>query len=163
MARAAKRAMKTPVRAALTDASPLQAKVCDGMGAVKKEERGLFADDARRAFADSLDLDEAVRPGHGGENRWDYLLGHEASGEVIAVEPHSAKQDEVRAVIRKRAAAKEQLRPHLREGARITRWLWVASGAVHFANTERTRLALDQHGIEFVGKRVTSKHLPKGK
>ena len=49
---------------------------------------------------------------------------------------------------------------HLREGARVTKWLWVASGEVHFANTERTRHRLDQNGIEFVGTRVAARHLP---
>ena len=98
--------------------------------------------------------------GHEQANRWDYLLGHAPSGKVVAVEPHSAKQDEITTVINKRAAAREQMRAHLNDGARVAKWLWVASGKVHFANTEKARLRLDQHGIEFVGTKVTSKHLP---
>jgi 6-phosphogluconate dehydrogenase len=35
--------------------------------------------------------------------------------------------------------------------ARIAAWLWVASGKVHFADTEKVRRRLDQSGIEFVG------------
>lgn len=151
---------KTPVRAALQKDSRLLPLVVDGLGAVKNAHRDYFDTDIRQDFLDSLDLDEAVRPGHEQENRWDYLLGHTPSGEVVAVEPHSAKQDEITTVINKRSAAREQLKAHLRDGARVTKWLWVASGKVYFANTENVRLRLDQHGIEFVGTKVAAKHLP---
>ncbi len=151
---------KTPVRRALREGSALLSSVADGLGAVKRKHRDYFDDGVRREFADSLELDEAVRQDHEQENRWDYLLGHAPSGEVIAVEPHSAKQDEITTVIQKRTAAREQLEGHLREGARVTKWLWVASGKVHFADTEKARLRLDQNGIEFVGTKVAAKHLP---
>ncbi|HRI64872.1 MAG TPA: hypothetical protein PK156_11540 [Polyangium sp.] len=150
----------TPVRSALRERSPLRILVEDGLIAVKKTDRDCFDDKIRADFADSLDVDKAFERGHENENRWDYLLGHAPSGEVIAVEPHSAKQDEVSAVIRKRTAARQQLGPHLCNGAKISKWLWVASGKVHFANTEKTKLQLDQNGIELVGKKVLSKHLP---
>ncbi len=130
------------------------------MEAVSRSHRAYFDEAIRPTFADSLELDEAVRVGRERENRWDYLMGHSPSGEVIAVEPHSAKQDEITTVIRKRAAALEHLAEHLREGARVSKWLWVASGRVHFAATEKAKLRLDQNGIEFVGTRVTAKHLP---
>jgi hypothetical protein len=78
---------------------------------------------------------------------------------VIAVEPHSAKQDEISTVICKRKAAIEQLKGHLLDGARISKWLWVASGKVHFASTEKARIRLDQNGIAFAGTQVTKKHL----
>ena len=80
-----------------------------------------------------------MQPDHEQANRWDYLLGHAPSGNVVAVEPHSAKQDEITTLINKRVAAREQMRGHLRDGARVAKWLWVASGKVHFANTEKTR------------------------
>lgn len=152
---------KTPVRRALRHDSALLPSVADGLGAVKNAHRDFFDNAIRSTFADSLDLDEALKQGHEQENRWDYLLGHEPSGEVVAVEPHSAKQDEVTTVINKRSAARTQLEGHLREGSRVTKWLWVASGRVHFADTEKTKRRLDQNGIEFVGKKVTEKHLPR--
>jgi hypothetical protein len=155
-----KTAPKTPVRRALREGSALLSSVADGLGAVKKAHHGYFDEGVRRDFADSLDLDQAMRRGHEKENRWDYLLGHAPSGEVVAVEPHSAKQDEIPRVIQKRAAAREQLKGHLREGARVTKWLWVASGKVHFADTEKARRRLDQNGIEFAGTKVAAKHLP---
>jgi hypothetical protein len=120
----------------------------------------MFGDGVREAFDDSLDLDEAMRPGHDQENRWDYLLGHGASREVIGLEPHSARGDQVGTVIGKRKAAMTQLTGHLKTGARVSRWLWVASGRVLFADTERARRRLDQHGIQFVGTRLLQKHLP---
>jgi hypothetical protein len=129
------------------------------MDAVEKSHRGYFDEAIRSSFADSLELDEAMHADHDQENRWDYLLGHSPSDEVIAVEPHSAKQGQITTVIRKRAAARAQLAEHLRDGARISRWLWVASGKVHFADTEKAKRELDQNGIEFVGTKVLAKHL----
>jgi hypothetical protein len=153
-------APKTPVRRALHEHSALQRSVVDGLGAVKRVDRDYFDAKVRSDFADSLELDEAMRPGRDRENRWDYLLGHARSGEVVAVEPHSAREDQITKVIRKRTAAREQLKGHLRDGARVAKWLWVASGEVQFADTEKTRRQLDQNGIEFVGRRVMAKHLP---
>lgn len=155
-----KRVRKTPLRSALLVDSSLQPSVVDGLAAVKTAHRNHFEDTIRSSFADSIDLDEAVRPGREQENRWDYLLGHTPSGAVVAVEPHSAKQDEVTTVINKRRAAREHLKGHLRDNARVMKWLWVASGRVHFADTEKTRRLLDQNGIEFVGTKITAKHLP---
>lgn len=82
---------ETPLRRLLREGSQLQGSVKKGMDAVRRLDRERFDAAIRSAFADSLELDEAVRQGHDQENRWDYLLGHASSGEVIAVEPHSAK------------------------------------------------------------------------
>lgn len=103
-----------------------------------------------------------MKPEHAQESRWDYLLGHAPSGEVVAVEPHSARQDEISTIVRKLTAAKRHVRPHLREGVNVARWLWVASGKVQFANTEKAKLNLDQNGIQFVGRKVLAKHLGGG-
>ena len=151
---------KTPLRIALLEESSLRPLVVDGLGAIGAAHRGYFDLAIRPAFADSLDIDEALKPGHEHENRWDYLLGHSASGHLVAIEPHSAKQDEISTVIKKRSAAREQLKGHLHDGIRIAKWLWVASGKVHFADTEKARRLLDQNGIEFVGTKVSRKHLP---
>lgn len=155
-----KTAQSTPVRRALREESALLQRVEDGLGAVASCHLDYFDAAIRSAFADSLDVDEAMRPGHADANRWDYLLGHAGSQALIAVEPHSAKEEEISTVIKKRSAAIKQLGAHLRDGVKIARWLWVASGKVHFANTEQARFRLDQNGIEFVGRRVSPKHLP---
>ncbi len=151
---------RNPIRRALRDDSYLQTEVKDGFAAVKASHRDHFEESVRSTFVDSLDADEALREGHEQENRWDYLLGHQASQQLIAVEPHSAKQDEVSTIIRKRTAALEQLKAHLRDDAKVAKWLWVASGKVHFAETEKVKVRLDQNGIEFVGTKVLAKHLP---
>ena len=153
-------AAKTPLRASLREGSSLLPHVENGIGAVEGSHREYFDTSIRATFSDSLNLDQALQAGREQENRWDYLIGHAASGQVVAVEPHSARQDEISTVIKKREAAREQLRGHLRDGTKIARWLWVASGKVHFAATEKARLRLDQNGIEFVGKVVMAKHLP---
>jgi len=152
----------TPLRHTLREDSPLLPSVRDGLQALEAGHRDYIAGDIRAAFADSLNLDDAMRAGHENENRWDYLLGHAPSNEVVALEPHSAKQEEISRVVRKLAAAKGHLQDHLRDGARIKRWLWVASGKVQFADTEKTRRLLDQKGIQFVGTVVNAKHLPPG-
>ncbi len=155
-----KSARKTPIRRALLDESELLPRVADGLAALKKIDRECFEREIRNTFADSLDLDEAMRPGRDRDHRWDYLLGHHVSETVIAVEPHSAAQGEVSVVISKCARAKEQLRDHLRDGVKIAKWLWVASGKVTFSGIEKAARQLDQHGVEFVGTRVAAKHLP---
>jgi uncharacterized DUF497 family protein len=129
-------------------------------GAIKSDHRDYIGSSIRVEFADSIDLDEAMREGHEEENRWDYLLGHMPSKIVIALEPHSARDTEISTIIAKRKAAMKQLRPHLQTSARIASWIWVASGPVHFADTEKARRQLDQHGIQFVGRIMLSKHLP---
>lgn len=113
-----KKKKETPVCAALESTSRLRPEVRVGLGAVKVAHRNYLANDVRTAFGDSLDLDAAFQSEYPGENRWDYLLGHTATKEVIGVEPHSAKQDEISTVIRKRAAAKQQLYRHLKPGKR---------------------------------------------
>lgn len=154
------RSKQTPIRKALTRESELVPKVVDGISALKNADRTHIDEAVRNAFADSLDLDTALQEAHPQENRWDYLLGHSASGELVALEPHSAKEDEITTVIKKRKAAKQQLADHLEPSARVSKWLWVASGKVHFADTEKARRRLDQNGIEFIGSTVRAKHLP---
>lgn len=152
---------KTVVRAALREDSTLHRAICDGINAVAKNHRKYLEQAIRTHFDDSLDLDAALKAGREQENRWDYLLGHSPSGEVMGVEPHSAKQDEVSTVIKKREAALRQLRDHLRDGVYVSRWLWVASGNVQFADTEKERRRLDQNGIQFVGRTIREKDLKR--
>lgn len=154
----------TPVRQALRQNSSLRPRVEDGLGAVKRQQdRERFASSVRAAFADSLELDEAMREDHQQDKRWDFLLGHRPSKEVIAVEIHGARSEDVTAVIGKRTEALKQLRDHLAPGSRVSRWLWVASGRVHFAPTGKDLKRLDQNGIEFIGTPLLPKHLPKGR
>jgi len=131
----------------------------DGLGAVISSHRDYFDEGIRTSFADSLDVDQALKLGREQENRWDYLLGHEASRQVIGVEPHSAENSEITTVIKKLKAARRQLQEHLRDGVLVSKWLWVASGKVQFAPVEKATLQLAQSGIKFVGKKVTKKHL----
>jgi hypothetical protein len=137
------------------------AHVANGLGAMESSDVRAHVDPGiRNAFGDSLDIDSAFEPGHENENRWDYLLGHAPSRTIVALEPHSAKADQISTIIRKKDAASDQLRPHLRDGARVADWFWVASGDVDLPDTDKARRRLDQHGIRFVGKRLLEKHLP---
>ncbi len=149
----------TPVRAALVDNSHLLNLIQEGLGALKSSDKALIAAELRSAFLDSIDIDTGLRAGHDQENRWDYLLGHGAREVVVALEPHAARQGEIRTIIRKRRAALEQLRPHLRAGSKITAWFWVATGSVRFADTEKARRILDQNGITFVDRCLKRAHL----
>jgi hypothetical protein len=133
--------------------------VRDGLKALASQSRKLMADSVRAAVADSLDIDAAFARTHAEDNRWDYLLGHGPTSRVFALEPHSAHEGEISVVIKKKKAALQQLNAHLDPRARISRWLWVASGKVDFLSTEKAYLRLSQSGITFVGKGVQEKHL----
>lgn len=149
----------TPIRKALRTESALLPQVANGLGAVADGHRGRITEAIRSAFSDSLEIDENLRPGREQENRWDYLLGHAATACVVGLEPHSAKDEEVKTVILKRKQALEQLRPHLKDGAKVAAWFWVASGKNRFADTEKTRRLLDQNGIRFVCPELAAKDL----
>ncbi len=151
---------KSALRQALRGNSPLQSDIRDGLEALKRTDRNRFDQEIRADFKDSLALDEAMSADYPEESRWDYLLSHAPSANVVAVESHVAQGDQISAVIRKRSAARDQLRNHLQENARVSRWLWVASGKVLFADTEKVRRRLDQNGITFVGRTIMKKHLP---
>lgn len=149
----------TPIRTALQSKSSLHVLVQDGLGAIKTAHRPYFDESIRECFADSLDVDEAFRLGKEQENRWDYLLGMKEVSHLVGVEPHSAKQDEISTVIRKMKATREHLRDHLKNGTVIYKWIWVASGKIHFINIDKESLRLSQNGILFVGRTIKSKHL----
>jgi hypothetical protein len=154
----------TPVRNIFKEESFIKKLVKNGLEAVRRAHRRDYIDASIHSeFSDSVDLDEAFRSvGHDQENRWDYLLGHQNSIKVLALEPHSATTHEVTTLIAKKKAALNQLRSNLKQGAHIESWLWVASGKVQFADTEKARRQLDQQGIKFIGKKLLRKHLPNG-
>lgn len=137
----------------------LRKQVQNGLRAMNTKHTKYLDDAVRSSFADSLNLDAALQRRHPTDHRWDYLLGHAPSRSAIGLEPHSAKQDEVSTVIAKRCAALRHLRGHMRPGARVAAWLWVASGKVYFADTGKERRRLDQNGVTFVGTKVLEKHL----
>jgi hypothetical protein len=156
---AARKSKETPVRAALLVDSYLRAGVQDRIGAVKQTHRSFFAGSLQGLFVDSLDLDAALECEYPSDNRWDYLLGHSGTSQVVGVEPHSARAGEITTVVRKRKAALRQLAAHFKPGARVSKWIWVASGRVQFADTERVRRQLDQNGIKFSGAHQLAKFL----
>ncbi len=151
-----------PILKALNANSTLRAKVQTGLAALPKAHKDYVQADVRTAFVESLDLDAAMRDQHPQDNRWDYLLGLGMPAVVVALEPHSAKSDEVTTVITKKQQAERQLGEHLKPGARVGRWYWVASGKVHFAPSGKEPLRLAKAGITFVGTRLQQKHLPTG-
>jgi len=59
----------------------------------------------------------------------------------------SAKQGQITTVIQKKTAAKQQRTGHLKSGSRVSRWLWVASGNVQYADTNKARRRLDEAGL----------------
>jgi hypothetical protein len=137
----------------------LRPSVKTGLGAIIATHRGCFDETVKSLFADSLDIDEALKEGREQENRRDYLLGHKPSQQVIGVEPHSAANSEIATVIKKQTAARRQLQDHLCDGKHVAKWLWVASGKVHFLPMEKAIFRLAQSGITFVGRTITIKYL----
>jgi hypothetical protein len=148
----------SPVRDALEDESSLHPKVMDGLGAMKPKDKDCIDPAIRCEFQDSLDTDLAFIESNRQDHRWDYLLGHD-NQILVAVEPHSAKTDEISVVIRKRDALQQQMSSHLKGGKGISKWLWVASGRTDFQKVTQAQRKLSQHGITFVGRQVKAKHL----
>lgn len=156
--------MTTPIRAALIDGSSLEPLVCGGLQALERPHLRDHVHAAIKAeFADSLDIDKAFAAQHPSANRWDYLMGHTASGELVALEPHSATSGQISTVIAKLGNAKQQLSGHLRPGKRVSHWYWVASGKVDFVPLEKAKLRILNAGITFVGGMLLATHLPRAK
>lgn len=160
MSKKRKTNVNTPVRAGLLEDSRIQAMVMDGLGAIEEKDKDCFDKSIRKNFLDSLNLDAALLQEFNRDNRWDYLLGHAASRKIIAVEPHSGKDEEISVVIKKKEQAILQIRDHIRDGVKIDRWLWVSSGTVKFSSMDKAAMQLNQKGIEFVGRVVKPKNLP---
>jgi len=127
---------------------------------VERSHLAYIEKSIRPSFEDSLDIDKSFAKGHEQEHRWDYLLGHTDSGRIVALEPHSAHNKEITTVIKKREASIRHLRDHLKPGAHIAEWFWVASGKVDFLPMEKARIRLDNNGIRFVGTALLAKALP---
>ena len=100
----------------------------DGIGALEKDHRSYLADDIRGAFADSLNLDEAMREGHEQEHRWDYLLGHTPSAAVVALEPHSASSCGSRRDVWTEAIAISDLSRRQLPGEDVASWVTLERG-----------------------------------
>lgn len=150
--------MKTPVRAFLEPCPPLRDRVRSGLGALRQSHRVYIAREVRHSFDDSVDLDAALHSEHPRDNRWDYLLGWSVS-HVVALEPHSASNHEVKVVIAKRQHAREQLTARGVKASMIRKWFWVASGRNDLTPLDKKALVLSQHGITFVAPVLTARHL----
>lgn len=150
--------MSGPVSRALKG-SGLSRRIRPGLQGVSGTDHRYISEALRPRFLDSLDLDAATRPEHPDEARWDYLLGHDGTSQVVALEVHSAGTSNVGEVIRKRAASRHHLQAHLQPGETVAAWYWAASGRVDFAPHDKTINRLNQHGIQFVGGRLDQKHL----
>jgi hypothetical protein len=149
----------TPISDGLLSDSSLRGHLALGLAALTNADREHIERGLRPIFGDSLALDEATKADHPSDPRWDYLLGDTPSRAIVALEVHPATTGEVARVIRKKQAAADTLRGHLKTGARVRRWFWAASGKTAFVPFERAKLLLDRAGIVFVGSTLAQKHL----
>ncbi len=122
--------------------------------ALLRRDVELIHKDARSFVGDSLDLDAAAREEFPEDNRWDYLLSLPEMEKIVGLEPHSAKDDLVSVVIRKKKNAESYLRNHLKSGVKVANWFWVSHGKVSFSRMDPVRRRLDQNGIEFRGRQL---------
>jgi NADPH-dependent ferric siderophore reductase len=129
----------------------LRAGVKVGLSAFKKRDTALIRATDRPKVGDSLDLDAAMLAEFPQQNRWDYVLSVPQKAELVAIEPHSAKDSEINVLVRKKRQAGEYLRAHLPPSKRPARWVWVSHGRVCFSRMERARRQLAQNGISFEG------------
>jgi hypothetical protein len=147
-----------PVSRALKN-SYLAEAIQQGIQAIPSQNRRHISESMRSEFLDSLDLDEASRQRYPEDARWDYLLGHARSSQIVAVETHSAETSQVSRVIQKRTASLGHLQDQLSEGCNVAAWYWAASGRIDFVPHEKIVLRLSQNGIQFVGGCLEAKHL----
>jgi hypothetical protein len=140
----------------LLPASTLRNHVRNGLGALPQAHRNLVAQDLRRHVGDSLDFDNATRADNPNANRWDYLLSVPNESKVVGLEPHTARDDQIRVVIAKKEHTAQYLRNHLLPRHRPLRWFWVTSGRVGFSRMERAIRQLNQAGIAFEGRLLSS-------
>lgn len=146
-----KPAARGPLRAALRPESPLQERVCGGVQALERIDRRRLRLDPANHVLESLYLDEALARTHANEHRWDYLLStRDGAAQLVGVEVHPARADQVDVVIRKKRAGEAAFREHA-PGATVQAWYWVASGKTAITGMAGAvrRLALEQ--IELVG------------
>lgn len=104
--------MTAPISRAMR-ASSLAVAVRRGLQAIPSDKREHIEPSLRPELSDSLDLDEATRALHPNDARWDYLLGHAGSTQIVALEAHSAQTSQVTLVIEKRAASRRHLQAAL--------------------------------------------------
>ena len=125
----------------------------------RNSRKGSPADRTQGTFAywgTRLNLDARMSAaGHPGK-KWDYLISVSDSRRVVAIEPHTATDSDIKDVIQKRRDALAFLKSHLRPGATVHHWLWVSHGPCDFSRTERAKRQLDQEGIEYVGRLIRS-------
>jgi hypothetical protein len=140
----------------LIQGSALRPHIKAGLGAVLGVDRPLIPPVQSQRVSDSIDLDGAMRPTLPNANRWDYLLGILDTGAIVALEPHSATDHEVKVLIAKKREAIIFLALHLNPGSSVARWIWITHGRVGFNRMDRAIRQLDQAGIDFQGKRLKS-------
>jgi hypothetical protein len=140
----------------LVHLSALRPHVRNGLQAFRATDLALIALAEKPRVGHSLDLDEATRVEHPNANRWDYLLCIPDLEKIVALEPHSAKDSEIKVVAAKRQWAVDFLRDHLPPGKRVSKWYWVTRGKIGFGKMERARRQIDQAGISFVGRMLQS-------
>lgn len=90
-------------------------------------------------------------------HRWDYVVSVPDARKLIAIEPHSMADGEIKELIAKKQNALQYLDAHLAKGVRVSEWHWVTRGKVGFSVMDRAKRALDKNGITFSGRKL--KHL----
>ena len=144
----------TKLAEAIHTNSKLQDAIKPELKALLRKDVNLIHKDARNLVGDSLDLDAATREEFPEDNRWDYLLSIPEMGKIVGLEPHSAKDDQVGVVIKKKKNAETYLRSHFKSGVKVSNWFWVSHGKVSFSRMDPVRRRLDQNGIEFCGRQL---------
>lgn len=139
--------------------SRLRDDVKQGCRAIKTTDRNLIQPAVRTSISESIDLDEAMRGDYPHDSRWDYLIFESANGSIFALEPHSARDDQVDVVVRKKQAACSQLLSHTDEISAIQKWLWVSGGSAKISKGDKRMRKLNKAGITYIGRQLKKMHL----
>ena len=144
------------------EATPnLSGAFCEGLHALRAQDKPHIEAENTRKLSGSVDLDAALRQVEPNANRWDFAIAYRHTNRKAEViywtELHTASDSEVEVVIKKalwllgwlKADGKKLAAPAFESDI-----VWVSSGATTFQLTGPQRKQMAQAGLQHVGSRL---------
>lgn len=141
---------KLAFKKAVEATSDVSSGYCQGLSAMKNQDKGRIIVPDSKKIDGSLDIDGATRSIYPIDNRWDYAVCYD--GEVFYIEVHPASTSDVLVVIQKLDWLKDWLKNHAGKINKLTAnvrnpYYWVQSGKFSIIKTSRQYKMAVQRGI----------------
>jgi hypothetical protein len=150
-------------KVALEQTPDVNNRWCDGLQALRAEDRPHVQAENTRQLRGSADIDAALLKKEPNANRWDFGISYQHNDrkeEVIYwTEMHTASDSEVSVVIRKAQWLVNWLKnsaPKLNDFERDI--VWVSSGATSMTLSNPQRKQMSQVGLQYVGSKLRIKN-----